>query len=81
MTASGAGCASLIPAEWAVGVPGAPLPEGNQVGDWIAFADAQTGQLDKANGRTADTIGIIERCEKRDAAAVAAQRRGWWPFG
>ena len=52
-------------------MPGAPLPAGETVGDWIAFGDAQTGQLDKANGRTADAIGIVERCEARDRDAVA----------
>lgn len=53
---------------------GADLPEGNTVGDWIAFADAQTGRLDVANGRTADTLGIIERCEARDREAVERSR-------
>jgi len=56
-------------------VPGAALPQGSTVGDWIAFADAQTGQLDKANERTAAAIGIVERCEARDAAAVRKSRR------
>jgi hypothetical protein len=58
-------------------VPGAPLPEGTSVADWISFADQQTGQLDKANDRTLSAIGIVERCEARDAAAVKAARRGW----
>lgn len=44
------------------------------MGDWIAFADAQTGRLDVANGRTADTLGIIERCEARDREAVERSR-------
>lgn len=43
--------------------------------DWIAFGDAQTAQLDKANGRTADAIGIVERCEARDAAALKTVRQ------
>jgi hypothetical protein len=51
------------------------LPEGSTVGDWIAFADAQTGQLDKANDRTSAAIGIVERCEERDRAAVKRTRR------
>lgn len=51
-------------------MPGAPLPDGNTVGDWIAFGDAQTGQLDKANGRTGDAISIVRRCEDRDKAAI-----------
>ena len=51
-------------------MPGAPLPAGRTVGDWIAFGDAQTAQLDKANGRTGDALDIIARCEARDMAAV-----------
>jgi hypothetical protein len=70
VTASSASCAALLPAEWKQGVAGAELPDGNTVGDWIAFGDAQTGKLDQANGRTADAIGIVERCEARDRAAV-----------
>jgi hypothetical protein len=49
-------------------------------GDWIAFGDAQTGQLDKANGRTKDAIGIVERCEARDAQAYARADKRWWQF-
>jgi hypothetical protein len=60
-------------------VPGADLPA-NQVntGDWIAFGDAQTGQLDKANGHTADVIEIVERCEQRDAAVIKRLQRPFW---
>ena len=43
--------------------------------DWVSFADQQTGQLDKANERTLAAIGIVERCEARDRAAVRAARR------
>jgi hypothetical protein len=50
------------------------LPEGTTVGDWIAFSDAQTGKLDVANGRTADSLAIIERCEARDRLAVKRSR-------
>lgn len=71
-------CSDLLPAEWRQAVPGAPLPDGNTVGDWVQFGDAQTGQLDKANDRTTSAIGIVERCEARDAAAIAAARRPWW---
>lgn len=57
---------------------GAPLPAGPTVGDWIAFGDAMAAQLDKANGRTADAIGIIERCEARDAEGENRARKRWW---
>lgn len=71
-------CASLLPVEWKQGVPGAELPTGDTVGDWVAFGDAQTGKLDMANGRTRDAIGIVERCEARDAVAVKRATRRWW---
>ena len=70
-----AACSALLPTEWREGVPPAALPDGRTVADWIAFADAQTGQLDKANGRTRDAIGIVERCEARDREAVTKARR------
>jgi len=73
VAASGA-CSTLIPDSWRLGVEGADLPAGMTIGDWIAFADAQTGRLDVANGRTIDSLAIIERCEARDAAAVRASR-------
>jgi hypothetical protein len=53
------------------------LPDGLTVGDWIALADAQTGKLDQANGRTRDAIGIVERCEARDGEAVKRASRSW----
>jgi len=74
IAASPSACSTLIPDSWRVSVEGAPLPLGGTVGDWVAFGDAQTAQLDKANGRTADTIGIVQRCEQRDASAVKAAR-------
>ena len=43
----------------------------------MIVADAQTGKLDEANGRTRDAIGIVERCEARESAAVKKARRGW----
>ena len=78
VTAQSAGCATLIPDSWRQGVEGADLPAaGATVGDWIAFADAQTGRLDMANDRTVSAIGIIERCETRDRQAIerATRRR------
>lgn len=71
MTASNAsGCSALVPDSWRAGVAGADIPAADTVGDWIAFGDAQTGKLDMANGRTKDSIAIVERCEARDRAAV-----------
>jgi hypothetical protein len=68
-------CSSLLPDEWLKGVPSADLGNGGMVvGDWIKFADAQTGQLDKANDRYAAAVGIVQRCEARDVAAAKAAR-------
>lgn len=67
-------CSSLLPQEWRSPVPPAPLPGGETVADWIAFADAQTAQLGKANDRTVAAVGIVERCEARDREAVKRAR-------
>lgn len=74
IVATPSACSSLVPESWASGVAGAHLPDGSTVGDWIAFGDAQTGRLDVANGRQADTVGIISRCESRDREAVKRSR-------
>lgn len=75
MTTQSANCSTLLPAEWRQGVAGAELPQGDTIGDWIVFGDQQTARLDQANGRTKDAIGIVERCEARDAAAVKRATR------
>jgi hypothetical protein len=75
VTTAPTSCSSLLPGEWKQGVAGAELPVGDTVADWEVFADAQTGKLDQANGRTVDAIGIVERCEARDAAAVRSATR------
>jgi hypothetical protein len=67
-------CSGYIPQAWREPVPGAELPEGNTVGDWISFADREAAQLDKANGRMADTLRIVGECEKRAARAVERSR-------
>lgn len=78
VTAAPSSCAALLPTEWKQGVAGAELPVGDTVADWAVFGDAQTGKLDQANGRTKDAIGIVERCEARDAAAIKKATRGFF---
>lgn len=78
VTATPSSCATLLPSEWKQGVEGAPLPVGDTVADWEVFGDAQTGKLDQANARTKDAIGIVERCEARDAAAIKRASRGFF---
>jgi hypothetical protein len=74
IVAAPSSCSTLIPDSWRAGVEGAPLPDGDEVGDWIVFGDQQTGRLDVANGRQADTLAIIQRCEERDREAVQRSR-------
>ena len=78
VTATPNSCISVIPVEWRAGVPGVPLPSNDTIGEWIAFGDGQTGKLDQANGRTRDTIEIVERCENRDKQAVRRATRGFF---
>lgn len=39
-------------------------------GAWVAYADEESGNLDIANDRQAQTLTIVSRCEERDAALV-----------
>lgn len=72
-------CSSLVPSSHRKPVDGADLPPSQAtVGDWIVYADAQTGQLDRANGHTADVIEIVERCEVRDQETIKRLQRPWW---
>lgn len=80
IVATPSACSALLPPEWQMPVPGAPLPEGETVADWISFGDQQTAQLDKANDRTVSAIGIVSRCETRDAEAVKRARKHFWEF-
>jgi hypothetical protein len=62
-------------------VESAPLPKANTVGELAIFGAAQTGQLDKANDRTADTITIYTNCEAllKNAAEQFAPKP-WYDF-
>ena len=70
-----------MPSEWLNGVPPADLPQSAKLpnGDddarpWQQGFVEQTGQLEIANGRYSDAVGIVGRCEARDAAAVKKAR-------
>ena len=70
-------CSALLPNSWLEGVPPAALPLSAKLADghddarpWQSGFVAQTGQLELANGRYADAVGLVQRCEARDAAAV-----------
>lgn len=79
VTAQPAGCAAILPPEWEKGVEAPEFSgEGDQVGDWVSYADAVTGKLDVANDRTVSAIGIVERCEARDKEAIRRGSRGFF---
>ena len=74
-------CSSLVPSSHRAAVESAALPPAEAVaGDWVSFGVAQTGQLGKANGHTADVLEIVSTCEARDAAALRRLKRPWWRF-
>lgn len=75
-TASSVGCSTLLDPEWEKGVEGADLPSDDTIGAWIVFGDQQTGKLDVANDRTKAAIGIVKRCEERDAKALRKAKGG-----
>lgn len=74
LSATPSACSSLLPSEWLAGVEAPPIPDGNTVGDWVAYSDAALGQLDKANDRYKASVGIVSRCEERDRLAVKRSR-------
>jgi hypothetical protein len=73
-------CSELVPEDWSgKGISSASLPPEDTVGAWIAFADAQTGQLDKANAQTRDAMAIVKKCEAlQQKAADALKPKPWW---
>ena len=68
-------CLTLVPEALRADTPGAPLPAGQEVGPWVAFGVAQTGQLSKSNVDKRSVVEILTACEKRDAEAVKAITR------
>ncbi|HZR87919.1 MAG TPA: hypothetical protein VFB02_14005 [Bradyrhizobium sp.] len=75
-------CASLIPQSYRSPVPPAPLISTNATaGEALIALDAQTTQLDQANGRTADLIAIADSCGQRQAAILKALDPSPWYDG
>ncbi len=70
VTSPPARCASLVPPSWAEGVEATPVPDTSdlslldQLKAWAGAYVAMGGQLQKANGRTADAVQIVQRCEE-----------------
>lgn len=71
---AGLDCAGLIGPTLRQDVESAPLPAENTVGEWVAFADAQTGRLVDANGRRRAVVEIVDLCQAQQDRLY----RPWW---
>jgi hypothetical protein len=53
----------------------------NDVGAALTFGTQQTGQLEKANDRNADTYEILDTCEtEQEKAREKIEPKPWWQF-
>ncbi len=68
-------CSAMIGQTLRTDVDGAPLPDENQIGDWVAFGDAQTQKLDDANGRRRAVVETVDLCH---AEQERLTRKPWW---
>ena len=74
-------CSALLPTSWLNGVQPTAMPDSAKLPDghddarpWQSGFVEQTGQLEVANDRYGAAMGIVSRCEARDAAAVKKAR-------
>lgn len=70
-------CSALLPDDWFLGVTAADIPEALMLADghddaapWQKGWIDQTARLETANERYIAGVGIIRRCEERNAAAL-----------
>lgn len=73
-------CASRVPPQLTDDVPSAALPTENTVGQWVAFGDAQTGQLERANDEKQTALWIVNQCEAEAKAAADDITKPWFVF-
>lgn len=48
------------------------------MGQWVAFGDAQTGQLERANDEKQTALWIVNQCEAEAKKAADDITRPWW---
>lgn len=79
--ASRTACSTLVPDSWRVGVGvpklapvAADATDLERLKPWQQFGIEATSRILTADSRTKDAIGIIERCEARDAEALRKAR-------
>jgi hypothetical protein len=72
-------CGQLVPDSLRADVRGAELPEGDTAGEWVAFADAQTGKLDQANANKTAVVEIVDACDRQhEAIREALEPESFW---
>lgn len=50
------------------------------MGQWVAFGDAQTGQLERANDEKQTALWIVNQCEAEAKAAADDVTKPWFVF-
>lgn len=69
-------CGQLIKATHLLDpTPGAHLPIDDSKGEWVGFADRQTGQLDKSNADKAGAAEMLDLCISMQAAVDKQLKR------
>lgn len=69
-------CGQLIKAAHLLDpTPGTRLPIDDSKGEWVAFGDRQTGQLDKSNADKAGAAEMLELCISMQAAVDKQLKR------
>lgn len=68
-------CPALVKASGLLDqTPGTTLPPDDSKGAWVAFADRQTGQLDKANADKAGAARLLDLCDRLQSETDAKVR-------
>ena len=71
-------CELLIPPQLKAPVPSVAIPDSEQAEPWMQAFVGQTGQLDKANDRTASVDYIYKNCLELHRRALKRTQRGFF---
>lgn len=58
--------------------PHAPLPADDTAGAWVATANSEGGQVDKANQRADTIVHIGDTCDRWAKEAKEKVEKPWW---
>lgn len=90
IVAAAGSCPDLLPGEWEKGVEPADAPPEappkpadvkaqldwtlEQLKNWVSFGNESDARLGMANDRYRDAVGIVRRCDARNAKAIRGAR-------